>query len=81
MRTFTPSRPVRPNYGAPTTGAVTGAVAAASSSIPHVDPEGFLGLNWKSIGVTVFVAVLTAVATDTALTSWHDYRKNKRKAP
>jgi hypothetical protein len=70
----------RSHYGNPSTGAVTGAVAAASSSIPHVDPEGFLGLNWKSIGVTVFVAVLTAVATDTVLTEWHGYRK-KRKAP
>jgi len=72
MRTFSPSRV---SYAAPSTGAVAGAVTAASSNIPHSDPEGFLGLNWKSIGVTVFVAVLTAVATDTAISEWRAYRK------
>jgi len=70
VRTFSPSRTA---YAAPSTGAVAGAVTAASN-IPHVDPEGFLGLNWKSIGVTVFVAVLTAVATDTAISEWRAYR-------
>lgn len=74
MRTFAPSRS---SYAAPSTGAVTGAVTAVSSPIPHADPEGFLGLNWKSIGVTVFVAVITAVATDVALSEWHAYRKRK----
>jgi len=76
VRTFSSSRVA---YAAPSTGAVTGAVAA-SSNVQHVDPEGFLGLNWTSIGVTVFVAVLTAVATDVALAEWHSYRKNRKVA-
>lgn len=79
MRTFTPSRlnPSALSTGA-STGAVTGAVVGASSGDSHTDPNGFLGLNWKSIGVSVFVAVITAVATDIALTEWHGYRRRKK---
>lgn len=81
MRTFTPSRR-NPSalYTGASTGAVTGAVVGSSSSSGdgHTDPNGFLGLNWRSIGVSVFVAVITAVATDIALTEWHGYRRRKK---
>ena len=57
------------------TGMAAGAVAGSTA---HADPDGFLGLNWTSIGVTVFVTMLTAVAADIALTEWHAYRKRNR---
>jgi hypothetical protein len=54
------------------------AAGAVAGSTAHADPDGFLGLNWTSIGVTVFVTMLTAVAADIALTEWHAYRKRNR---
>lgn len=79
MRTFTPARknPDMLSTGA-STGAIAGAMVGASPGVPHTDPNGFLGLSWKSIGISVFVAVLTAVATDIALTEWHGYRRRKK---
>lgn len=72
MPAFLPSRR---NPDSASIGAVTGAVAASAHGSGYDDPEGFLGLNWRSIGVGVFVAVITAVATDVALSEWHTYRK------
>ena len=73
MATFVPSRR---NPEATSIGAVTGAVAATSRPGSYYEsPEGFLGLNWRGIGISVFVAVVTSVATDIAITKWHAYRK------
>jgi len=80
MQTFAPARRNPPSalYTGASTGAVTGAVVASASRSGHEDPNGFLGLNWKSVGISVFVAVITAVATDIALTEWREYRRNKK---
>lgn len=81
-RTFVSSRSNPATSSSPigaTTGAVTGAVVASSPMNMHADPKGFLGLNWKSIGISVFVAVVTAVATDVALSEWHEYRRRKKE--
>jgi hypothetical protein len=42
--------------------------AAASTTSGHLDPNGFLGLNWRAIGASVVVGTLVAVGTDFALT-------------
>jgi hypothetical protein len=45
-----------------------GAAAAASPAGGHIDPNGFLGLNWKAIGASVLVGTLVAIGTDVTLT-------------
>jgi hypothetical protein len=53
------------------TGASAGAAAggaAASTGSGHIDPSGFLGLNWKAIGASVLVGTLVAIGTDLTLT-------------
>lgn len=79
MSTF---RPSRQSYGDANTllttavagaagasaGAAAGGAAASTTSSGHLDPKGFLGLNWKAIGASVLVGTLVAVGTDFALT-------------
>lgn len=68
------------HYGQASAGAVAGGATAASTSTQaHIDPEGFLGLNWKSIMVAVTIGSLTAVLTQLALESVRDRRKSKEK--
>ena len=68
-------------YGqAPTAGAVAGgatAAATASQKNGKTDPEGFLGLNWKEIGVAVIVGSVTAVLTQLAIEHVQEVRKKK----
>jgi hypothetical protein len=45
-------------------GAAGGAVAVAGGNL---DPNQFLGLNWKAIGASVVVGTLIAISTDVAL--------------
>lgn len=70
-------------YGqAPTAGAVAGgatAAATAGQSDPHMKPDGFLGLDWKSITVAVVVGSLTAVLTQLAIE--HVQATRKKAAP
>lgn len=49
-------------------GAAAGGAAASTSPVGHLDPNGFLGLNWRAIGASVVVGTLVAVGTDFALT-------------
>lgn len=48
--------------------AAGGAAASTSSPVGHLDPNGFLGLNWRAIGASVVVGTLVAIGTDFALT-------------
>jgi hypothetical protein len=59
-------------------GAIAGGATAAASgtSQGHVDPEGFLGLNWKSIMVAVTIGSLTAILTSLTL----EYVKERGKS-
>jgi hypothetical protein len=50
------------------TGAAAGGAAASAPSGGHLDPNGFLGLNWKAVGASVLVGTMVAVGTDFALT-------------
>ncbi len=67
------------HYGqAPTAGAVAGGATAASTSTQaHIDPDGFLGLNWKSIMVAVTIGSLTAILTQVALENVRERKKAK----
>jgi hypothetical protein len=47
-------------------GAVGGATAAAAGG--HLDPEQFLGLNWKAVGASVLIGTSIAIGTELALT-------------
>lgn len=49
-------------------GAAAGGAAASSSASGHLDPSGFLGLNWKAVGASILVGSLVAVGTDLTLT-------------
>jgi hypothetical protein len=55
--------------GASAGAAAGGAVAAAPTGSGHIDPNGFLGLNWKAIGASVLVGTLVAIGTDITLTA------------
>lgn len=67
-------------YGQASAGAVAGgATAAATKTQAHLDPEGFMGLNWKSIMVAVTIGSLTAVLTQLTLESVRERRKSKAK--
>ena len=63
-------------YAAPSPGAVAGGATAAATGSGHVDPEGFMGLNWKSIMVAVAVGSLTAILTQLTL----EYVKDRKEA-
>ena len=69
MATFQPSRR-NPSLS---TGMIAGGTSTRVEG--HRDPEGFLGLNWPNIGVTVLLTMVTAVAADIAITEWHRYRQ------
>jgi hypothetical protein len=49
-------------------GAAAGGAAASSSASGHLDPKGFLGLNWRAIGASILIGSLVAVGTDITLT-------------
>lgn len=91
MSTF---RPSHRSYGDGTTllttavataaGASTGAAAggaAASAGGGHLDPGGFLGLNWKAVGASVLVGTLVAIGTDLTLTFVKPRLFSARKGP
>ena len=64
-------------YGQAPAAVAGGATAAASGGKEgHIDPEGFLGLNWKSIMVAVTIGSLTAVLTSLTL----EYVKERKKS-
>ena len=72
--------PQSPYYGQVTSaGAIAGGATAAASGGKgaHMDPEGTLGLNWKSIMVAVMIGSITAVLTQ--LTLEHVKEKKKQK--
>ena len=74
--------PHHPYYGQATSaGAIAGGATAAASGGKrgHIDPEGALGLDWKSIMVAVMIGSLTAVLTQ--LTLEHVREKKKQKPP
>jgi len=57
-----------------------GATAAASGSKSgHVDPDQFLGINWKSIAIAVTIGALTAVLTQVTLEHIKERKKAKVK--
>lgn len=68
-------------YGSVTTaGAVAGGATAAATTTQKngkTDPDGFLGLNWKEIGVAVIVGSVTAVLTQLAIEHVQEIRKKK----
>ena len=43
-----------------------------------MNPDGFLGLDWKSIGVTVLVSTITATMTAILVEELTDLRKKHR---
>lgn len=47
-------------------GAAGGAVAAVASG--NLDPNQFLGLNWKAIGSSILIGTMIAISTDITLT-------------
>ena len=65
-------------YGAASPGAVAGGATAAASGgkSGHIDPDGFLGLDWKSIMVAVAVGSMTAILTQLTL----EYVKERRES-
>lgn len=71
MRQFQPSRR-NPSLS---TGMIAGGVGGEAATSGHRDPNGFLGLNWPNIGVTVLLTMVTAVAADIAISEWHQYRQ------
>lgn len=66
-----------PHYGqAPSAGAIAGgATAASTQTSSHMDPKGFMGLNWTSIMIAVTIGSLTAVLTQLTL----EYVKERKK--
>lgn len=54
--------------GASTGAAAGGAAASGSTASGHLDPNGFLGLNWRAIGASILIGSLVAVGTDITLT-------------
>lgn len=68
-------------YGAASPGAVAGGAtaAAAGGQSGHVNPEGFMGLDWKSIMVAVAIGSLTAVLTQLTLEHIKTTRESKKK--
>jgi len=54
------------------------AAGAGMAREGHRDPDGFLGMNWPNVGVTVFLTMVTAVAADIAIAEWHAYRQRNR---
>ncbi len=66
------------HYGAASPGAVAGGAtaAAAGGKSGHIDPDGFMGLDWKSIAVAVAVGSLTAILTQLTL----EYVKERRES-
>ena len=71
-----------PHYGqAPSAGAIAGGATAASvQTRSHMDPKGFMGLNWTSIMIAVTIGSLTAVLTQLTL-EYVKERKKKGKKP
>lgn len=65
-------------YGAASPGAVAGGATAAASGgkSGHMDPEGFMGLDWKSIMVAVAIGSMTAILTQLTL----EYVKERRES-
>lgn len=67
-------------YGQGTAGAhVGGSVSGAVTGGSHVDPKGFLGLNWTGLLAAVIVGSTTAVITQLAVEHIRDRRKKQRK--
>jgi hypothetical protein len=58
----------------------TGMIAAGAGMAGegHRDPDGFLGMNWPNVGVTVLLTMVTAVAADIAIAEWNAYRQRNR---
>ena len=48
--------------------AAGGTAAAGTTGSGHLDPKGFLGLNWRAIGASIIIGSLVAVGTDLTLT-------------
>ncbi len=48
--------------------AAGGAAAASGGGGGHLDPEQFLGLNWKQVGASVLIGTSVAIGTELALT-------------
>jgi hypothetical protein len=74
--------PQSPYYGQVTSaGAIAGGATAAASGgkSGHLNPEGALGLDWKSIMVAVMIGSVTAVLTQ--LTLEHVKEKKKQRTP
>ena len=71
-----------PHYGqAPSAGAIAGgATAASTQASSHMDPKGFMGLNWTSIMIAVTIGSLTAVLTQLTL-EYVKERKESGKKP
>jgi len=53
--------------GAVAGGAAGAGIAAASAGGGHLSKEGFLGLNWRSIGASVLIGSCVAIGTDLVL--------------
>lgn len=70
------------HYGVASPGAVAGGATAAASGgkSGHMNPDGFMGLDWKSIMVAVTVGSLTAILTQLTL-EYVKERKESGKKP
>jgi len=69
------------HYGAASPGAVAGGATAAASGgqSGHLNPEGFMGMDWRSIMVAVAIGSLTAVLTQLALEHIKAVKESKKK--